>query len=274
MALGSMTMAQLGLAVSIGLIDHIGVDGAAWLRLVWAALIFVIVARPRPSSFTKAGVKTCVILGIVTGLITILFMAAIDRIPLGTASAIEFLGPLVVAVTHGKAKPTWPVLAAIGVLLLTRPWEGSIDALGVGYALAAAVCWGAYIVLTQKMGDQVEGMNGLAVSMPVAALVASVLTGPGIVTELTPRLLLAGLGIALLMPVLPIALEFLALRRLTTGAFGTLMALEPAIALLIGFVLLSQAPHWLGIIGMVMVVTAGVFAARSGERQPAPIDAP
>ncbi len=267
-----MTSVQLGLAVSVGLIDRIGVDGAAWLRLVWAALIFLILVRPRPSAFTKSSFVACVLLGIVTAGITILFMAALARIPLGTASAIEFLGPLGVAVIHGRARLLWPALAAAGVLLLTRPWEGVVDTVGILFALAAACCWAAYIVLTQHVGDEVAGINGLAVSMPVAALLATAVTGPGIVGELTPDLIAIGLGIAVLLPVIPFILELLALRRLTTAAFGTLMSLEPAIALLIGFLLLHQVPHWLGIVGIALVVAAGIGAARTGARQPVPLD--
>ena len=125
----------------------------------------------------------------------------------------------------------WALVAAVGVLCLTQPWAGTADPVGVAFALAAAACWAAYILLTQKVGEAVSGVAGLAISMPVAALVATVVAGPGVVGRLTPELLLAGLGLAILLPVVPFTLELLALRRLTTGAFGTLMALEPAFAL-------------------------------------------
>ena len=94
MATGSMVCVQVGLAVSLGLVDQIGVEGAAWLRLVWAGALLLVIVRPRPSAFTTSTFLTCVVLGVVTGTVTLLFMAAIDRIPLGTASALEFLGPL------------------------------------------------------------------------------------------------------------------------------------------------------------------------------------
>ena len=97
-------------------------------------------------------------------------MASLDRIPLGTASALEFLGPLGVAVAQGRGgrRILWPGIAAVGVVLLTDPWAGTVDPVGVLYALIAAVCWGGYILLTQRVGDGVAGINGLAVSMPVA----------------------------------------------------------------------------------------------------------
>ncbi len=266
MALTSMTCVQVGLAISVELIGRIGADGAAWLRLVWAGAIFLVIVRPRPSAFTKSSFMSCVLLGIVTAGVTILFMAALAHLPLGTASALEFLGPLGVAVAHGRARLLWPSLAAVGVVLLTRPWEGDVDFVGVLFALAAAVCWAAYIVLTQRVADQVSGVTGLSVSMPVAALVATCVAGPSLFGHLTPGLLLSGLAIAFLLPVVPFILELLALRRLTAGAFGTLMSLEPAIALVVGLLLLHQVPHALAIAGILLVVTAGVGAARTGAR--------
>jgi inner membrane transporter RhtA len=157
-------------------------------------------------------------------------------------------------------------VALIGVLLLTQPWAGTADPLGIAYALAAAGCWAAYIVLTQRVGDEVKGIAGLAISMPVAALVATIVAGPGVFGRLTPELLLIGLGLAVLLPVVPFALELLALRRLTAGAFGTLMALEPAFALLIGLAALHQVPNLLAVLGIAFVVAAGIGAERSGAR--------
>ena len=98
MAMGSMLCVQVGLAIAVTLIDRIGVEGAAWLRLAWAGVLMLVIVRPRFAAFTWATFRVCVVLGVVTAAITLLFMAAIDRIPLGTASAIEFLGPLGVAV--------------------------------------------------------------------------------------------------------------------------------------------------------------------------------
>lgn len=274
MAVTAMLSVQLGVAVAIGLIDQVGAEGAAWLRLAWAGLLFLPFLRPRSAGFTRRSVATCAALGVVTAGITLLFMAALDRIPMGTASALEFLGPLAVAVAHGRgrARVVWPGLAAIGVVLMTQPWADAVDLIGVLYALAAAVCWAGYILLTQRVGDAVSGVSGLAVSMPVAGLVATVAVGPLVFDRLTPQLLLAGLGLAVMLPAVPFALELLALRRLTTAAFGTLMSLEPAFALIIGFVVLHQVPGTAAVVGIVFVVAAGIGAARSGARA-APIPA-
>jgi inner membrane transporter RhtA len=275
MAIGSMLCVQVGLAIAVTLIDDIGVEGAAWLRLAWAGILLLLIVRPRRAAFTRSSFATCVVLGVVTAAITLLFMAALDRIPLGTASALEFLGPLGVAVAHGKGRQrlVWPGLAAVGVLLLTQPWAGAVDPIGVMFALGAALCWACYILLTQRVGDEVAGINGLAVSMPVAALVATVTVGPAVFGRMTPEILIIGIGLAILLPVVPFALELLALRKLTAAAFGTLMALEPGFAMIVGFIVLHQMPGAAGVVGICIVVAAGIGAARSGARTPPPVPA-
>ncbi|CAN5390081.1 EamA family transporter [soil metagenome] len=268
MALGAMLCVQVGLAISVSLIDRIGAEGAAWLRLAWAGVIVLVVVRPRPSAFTRRTFAACAALGVVTASITLLFMAAIDRIPLGTASALEFLGPLGVAVAVGRGgrRVLWPALAAVGVVLLTQPWAGEVDPIGVLFALGAGLGWAAYILLTQRVGDDVAGINGLAVSMPVAGLVATLAVGPSVFGRMTPELILIGVGLAVLLPVIPFTLEFLALRKLDAAAFGTLMSLEPAFAMLIGLVILHQVPGPLAVVGIAFVVAAGIGAARTGAR--------
>jgi inner membrane transporter RhtA len=274
MAVAAMLTVQVSVAGAVGLIDRIGAEGAAWLRLSAAGLLLLVLIRPRLRSFSAADLRAVALLGLATAGATVLFMAAVGRLPLGTASAIEFLGPLGVAVARGRRRAIWwPVLAGVGVLLLTSPWHGTVDLLGVAFALGAAVCWGAYIVLTQQVGDRVHGLQGLAVSMPIAAIAATFVIDGGTIGALTlPDVLLgAGLGVLLLIAY---GLEMLALRRLTTAAFGTLMALEPAMALLIGAVALHQFPDLAGAIGMALVVAAGVGATRAGARPaPAPVRA-
>ena len=267
MATVSMLCVQLGLAASVGLVDQIGATGAAWLRLFWAAVILVVIVRPRPSHFSAPALRAGIALGVVTAGVTLLFMAAVARLPLGTASAIEFLGPLGVALARSRGVGRlWALAAAAGVLCLTHPWTGTVDVVGVALALGAAGCWATYILLTQRIGDVVTGIAGLAISMPVAALVASAAVGWQVVGRLTPELLLIGVGLAILLPVVPFILELLALRRLEAGAFGTLMALEPAFALGIGFVALHQVPMPIAVAGVGLVVAAGIGAERSGAR--------
>jgi inner membrane transporter RhtA len=263
-----MLCVQLGLAASVGLFDRIGPEGAAWLRLTWAAVLFLVVVRPRPSRFSRSALLACVALGVATAGVTMLFMAAVARLPLGTASALEFLGPLGVATLRGSGhRKLWPALAAAGVLLLTEPWHGGADPVGVAYALAAAGCWAAYILLTQRVGDEVSGIGALAVSMPVAAVVATLVAAPSVIGQLSWHLLLVGLGLAVLLPVVPFVFELFALRRLTTAAFGTLMSLEPALAVIVGLVVLQQTPRLLGVLGIAFVVAAGIGAERTGTRE-------
>lgn len=271
MAVVAMTSVQLGVALSVGLFDDIGALGTAWLRLAWAGALLLVLVRPWRLRLTPRVLRACFLLGLVTAGITIFFMQAVARIPLGTASALEFLGPLGVAVVHGRGSArTWAGLAAVGVLLLTQPWSGEVDALGIVFALCAAVCWAAYILLTQHVGDAVTGLGGLAISMPAAAVVATLVLGgvegAQVIDGLTWQVLLTGLGLAVLLPLVPFALELMALRRLTAAAFGTLMALEPAIAAVIGLLVLSQLPGGLTWVGIACVVAAGVGAERSGGR--------
>jgi inner membrane transporter RhtA len=267
MAVASMSCVQLGVAASVHLSARIGAEGVVWLRLFWAAVVLLMLVRPWRMRFTRLAIGTCVALGLVTAGMTMLYMAAVTRLPLGTASALEFLGPLGVAVVRGRgAARLWALVAAVGVLMLTEPWHGGANPVGVVLALGAATGWAFYIVLTQRAGDEVSGLHALAVSMPVAAVAVTLTAGPWVLGRLTWQLLAIGLGLALLLPVIPFSLELLALRRLTTAAFGTLMSLEPAIASLIGLAVLSQVPRPGAIAGVVLIVAAGIGAEASGRR--------
>ena len=272
MAVASMSCVQLALALSVHLFGQLGPLGVAGLRLIWAGIILLILVRPRPGNFTRPDLRACCALGVVTAGLMLFFMLAIARIPLGTASALEFLGPLAVSIYGpGSGRRGWAAAAAGGVLLLTQPWHGGVDPAGIAFALAAAVCWAAYIVLTQHVGDRVTGLSGLAVSMPVAGLAALLVAAPDL-SRVTWPLLGIMLGLAVIHPVVPFTLEFLALRRLTASSFGTLMSLEPAIALLAGLLLLSQVPGPASVAGIVLVVIAGIGATRTGGRAPAAED--
>ena len=267
MAVGSMVCVQLGLALSVHLFDRLGPLGVVALRLGWAGLLLPVLVRPRPRDFTRGDLLACGVLGAVTAGLSVLFMLALARIPLATASALEFLGPLAVSLYGpGGGHKRWGMLAAIGVVLLTQPWHGGINPVGLALALGAAACWAGYILLTQHVGDNVTGLNGLAVSLPVAGAIAVLAVGRAELGKVTWPLLLIMLALALLHPVLPFSLELLALRRLTATAFGTLMSLEPAVALLAGLLLLGQLPGIAPGFGVILVVIAGIGATRAGAR--------
>lgn len=280
MVLSSMTCIQLGMAASTSLLHQIGPLGVAWLRLAWAGALLLVVVRPRPSDFSRSSLVACLALGAVTAGQTIAFLAALGRLPLGTVSALDFLGPLGVAVARGRGVTRlWALPAALGVLWLTEPWRGAVDPVGVACGLASGVCWAGYILLAQRVGDQVTGLRGLSVAMPVAGLVATAaigmagldlgglhVAGPHTFGQLTWPIAAAGLGLAVLSPVIPYALELIALRRLDAASFGVLMSAEPAIAMVVGLVGLNQVPGMGAVAGIVFVVVAGVGAERTGAR--------
>jgi inner membrane transporter RhtA len=160
------------------------------------------------------------------------------------------------------------------VVLLTEPWQGTIDAVGVGYAAGAAIGWGAYIVLTQRVGDRFAGIKGLALTVPIAAVTTAVVGIPQVAGHLNIGVIAVSIGLALLFPVLPFALEMAALRRMTHAAFGTLMALEPAFGVLIGLLVLHQKPSILKTAGILLVVAAGAGAQRGGRRHHDTTDIP
>jgi len=269
LAVTAMLSVQLGSALSVDLIAAVGPAGAAWLRLSFGALIFLAIARPPIRSVRRADVPALLALGVTTGLVTIGFLAAIERIPLGTAVAIEFLGPLTVAAVRGGngRSLVWPAVALVGVVLLTEPWQGTIDLGGVACAALAACGWAVYILLTQRVGDRFTGIGALSLTVPIAAMTAAVVGVPQAAGQLTWSVLAMAAGLAILLPVLPYALEMLALRRMTSRAFGTLMALEPAMGVLLGLLVLRQTPSAVQVAGILLVVAAGAGAQRGGRRQ-------
>ncbi|MEI6253035.1 MAG: EamA family transporter [Mycobacteriaceae bacterium] len=269
LAVTAMFCVQLGSALSLPLISQVGPAGTAWLRLTAGALIFLALARPPLLSIERRDVPALIALGVTTGLMTCLFLAAIDRIPLGTSVAIEFLGPLSVAAlrSHNRRALLWPAVALVGVLLLTEPWHGSVNIAGIGFAAGSAVGWALYIVLTQHIGDRFTGLKGLSLTTPVAAAAAAVFGVPQAAGHITVAALLAAAGLAVLLPVLPFALEMTALRHMNPAAFGTLMALEPAIGVVLGLLVLHQHLSPLQIAGIALVVSAGAAAQRNGGRR-------
>ena len=151
----------------------------------------------------------------------------------------------------------------LGVIGLTEPWQGQLNLAGVAFAATAGAGWGAYILLTQRVGAQLSGLQGLAMSLGTAAIVAAPLAAWPALRGLTPGIAAQSIGLAVLVPLLPFSLELLALRRMRVAAFGTLMALEPGIAVLIGMLVLGQLPAAWQVAGVVLVVVAGIGAQRA-----------
>lgn len=269
LAIAAMLLIQLSNALSVTVIEQVGAGGTAWLRMCFGAVLLLIIVRPNLRSIRAKDLPALLVLGLVTGFMTTFFLMAVARIPLGTAVAIEFLGPLAVAAITNKKRSAyaWPALALVGVLLLTEPWHGEIDLAGVGFALLAGVCWGLYNVFTQLVGDRYSGISGLAITIPIAAVFTTAVGLPQVLGgNPEPWVLLLAAGIALISPVISFGLEMLALRRMTHTAFGTLLAIEPAFGVIIGILVLSQAPTLMQVVGVALVVLAGAAAQRGGRR--------
>lgn len=278
MAVAAMFTVQISNALSVSVIEQVGAAGTAWLRMCFGVVFLWVIARPAIRSLRRKDLPALLALGVTTGLMTTLFLAAVERIPLGTAVAIEFLGPLTVAGLMSKHRKAliWPLLALIGVVLLTEPWYGNIDLTGVGFALGAGVCWGLYNVLTQHVGDRFSGISGLSLTIPIAALATLPFGLPQVLGgNFAWWVIPAAAGIALLSPVIAFGLEMLTLRRMSHTAFGTLLSVEPAFGIVIGLLILAQTPTPMQVVGIAVVILAAAAAQRDGGRaQPVKIQQP
>jgi inner membrane transporter RhtA len=265
LAVSAMLSVQTGAALSTHLFTALSPAGSVWLRLAIAAIILLLITRPRLRTIGWPALRGTLLLGTVTAVLSLAFIEAIARIPLGTAAAIEFLGPLGVAAvrSHRRSALAWPALALAGVIGLTEPWHGRLNLTGVAFAVAAALAWAGYILLTQRVGAQLDGLQGLALSLGTATVVAAPAAAWPALHGLTLSIAAQGLGLAVLVPLLPFAFEMLALRRMRIAAFGTLMALEPGIAAVIGLLLLGQLPAVVQVAGVILVVVAGIGAQRA-----------
>lgn len=260
---------QFGAALATTLFDDLGPSGTTLLRLLFAAGILVALWRPDPRAYGRAELRLAGLFGLVLGCMNLTFYLALDRLPLGVAVTLEFVGPLGVAVatSRRRADLAWAALAAVGIVLLADPGGGSIDPLGLVLILAAGGFWAAYILLSQRAGPSFEGGRGLAMAMVVAALVPLV---PGVVGGgsdlLRPELLAIAAGVGLLSSVIPYSLEFEALRRMPANVFGVLMSLEPGVAALAGFLVLGQALGARELVAIALVVAASIGVTRAANR--------
>ncbi|MDO9416438.1 EamA family transporter [Pararhizobium sp.] len=269
MCLLSMSSVGFGSALSASAITLYGPFGTTWLRVAMAAVILAVIVRPPVSTYSWAQWKSALIFGAAMSGMTMCFFAAIARIPLGLAVAIDFLGPLTVATfAYGLGwRLIWPLIAGMGILFLSHDGSGWIgDTAGVLFAFGAAIGWGSYIVLMKKVGTAFKGFEGLSMSLLVAAVVTMPFGLLDNATAIDSTGLLYMAGLALLVPLLPYALEMVALRRMNMSAFGILMSLEPAIGALAGFLILSQPMTVLQIFGTLLVVaaSAGATATATG----------
>ncbi|MER5320176.1 EamA family transporter [Streptosporangium roseum] len=255
---------QVGAGFAKDLFSQLPPSAVVFLRIAMGALIMGVVARPRLKGLTRVDIGLGVAFGVTLGVMNLSFYEALARLPMGIAVAIEFLGPLGVAVAASRRRLDllWVALAGSGVVLLA-PWgtaASRISWAGIGFALVAAVCWAGYILLSAAVGQRFPGTTGLSFAMIVSfLLIAPVGIGTGGADLLQPELLLIGLGVGLLSSVIPYSIELEALRRMPKQVFGILMSLEPAVAAMVGLLVLGEVldvREWAAI-GCVVVASVG-----------------
>jgi inner membrane transporter RhtA len=284
LVLAGAVSVQAGAGIAARLFDQVPPAAVTTLRL-WAAALILLCVGWRGTCRAVAGLMkrrawrdagAACSFGIALGLMNFAIYQAFARIPLGIAVTVEFLGPLAVVVAGARrlASLMWVVLAAGGVALLARGTGGHLDLAGVAFAVVSAAGWAGYILLSKATGQRLTGSSGLVIAMCVAALL---LTAPGVVVGapdmFRPGLLAIGAAIGLLSSVIPYWLEFQALRRVETRVFGVWMSLQPAVAALVGLLLLGQRlslPEWAGIC-CVVIASAGAASGngiRAGQALP------
>ena len=275
LVVAGVSSVQLGAAIAKSLFDELTPTGLVMLRLVFGALILGLLFRPRVRDRSSRELQLALAFGLTLVTMNFCFYQAIDRIPLGIAVTLEFVGPLGVALVGSRRSSDflWVALAAAGIALLAPGIGAGLDAVGVAFALGAGVLWAAYITLSIHVGRAYSGPTGLVLAMAVGALVAVPF---GIASAgsalLEPELLAAAFAVAVLSAALPWSLELEALRRMPAHVFGVLMSLEPAIGALVGFVVLGERIGGRAVTAIALVVIASAGAARGARTAPAPPD--
>lgn len=275
LVMGAIASVQIGAAIATTLFDELGPAGTVLLRTGFAAVVLVVLWRPRLRGRSAEALRVAVLFGLTLAGMNLSFYAALDRIPLGIAVTFEFTGPFLVAVAGSRRASDllWVALAAGGIVLLSPGIHGSLDVTGTLLALLAGAFWATYIVLAARVGRAFSGGQGLSIAMVVATVVllpGGIVAGGSDLGD--PGLLAAGLAVALLSSAIPYSLELEALRRLPKGTFGVLMSLEPAVAALVGLVALGQdlSANEVVAIGLVVAASAGALSA---ARTPSPVEA-
>ncbi|MFG2023366.1 DMT family transporter [Streptomyces sp. NPDC048825] len=257
---------QFGGALAVSLMSRAGALGVVSLRLVVAAVVLLVVCRPRLRGHSRADWGTVVLFGITMAAMNGLFYQAAARIPLGAAVTLEVLGPLALSVLASRRaiNLVWAGLALAGVFLLGGGGFSTLDPVGVAFALSAGAMWAAYIIFSARTGRRFPQADGLALAMAIGAVLFLPL---GIVESgaklLNPTTIALGAAVAVLSSVLPYTLELLALRRLPASTFAIMMSLEPAVAALAGFLILSQTLTVTESLAIGLVIGASMGAVRT-----------
>ena len=274
----AMASIQSGASLAKSMFPILGAQGTTTLRLIFASIIMLLILRPWRAKLTAKSLKTVIVYGIALGGMNLLFYMSLRTVPLGIAVALEFTGPLAVAIFSSRKAIdfVWIGLAITGLLLLIPLGEGAqgIDLVGTAYALGAGVCWALYILFGQKAGAD-NGVQTAALGVIIAALfiapVGIVHAGSAL---LTPALIPIALAVALLSTALPYTLEMIALTRMPTRTFGTLMSIEPAFGALSGLLFLHEVlsvTQWIAILCIIMASVGATLTMR-GHSTPVSTD--
>ncbi len=271
--IGSMASLGIGTSFAKYLFPAIGAQGTTALRVTFASIILLAVWRPWRLPLSREQAKIILFYGASLGTMNLLFYMSLRTIPLGIAIAVEFMGPLAVAMWASRKLRDfiWIGFAVLGLLLLLPIREGAsqLDLVGILYALAAAVCWALYIIFGQQAG-KMHGGQATSLGMTVAALVALPFGVAHAGLEMfNPKLLMAALGIAIMSSVIPYSLEMISLKRLPPKTFGVLLSMEPALGALAALVILGEKPtgiQWVAI-GSIIIASVGC-ALDAGRKKP------
>ena len=270
--LGGIASVQFGSAFADTMFDRAGPGGVAFLRVLLTALVLGVLVRPTIRGRSRPQLALVAAYGLVLSAMNWTFYEALHRLPLGVAVTIEFCGPLAVAVAGSRRAldAVWVLLAGGGVALLALRGGGhGVHLSGVLLALLAGALWASYILLTKRVGRSYGALEALAIGLALGTLVvlpAGLVQGGG--GLLHPAVLGGCLGVACLSTIIPYSLELVALRRLSTAAFGLLMSLEPAMAALAGVLVLGQRLTAVLAVAVVMVIVASVGSTLSARRGP------
>jgi inner membrane transporter RhtA len=271
LVVGAIASVQFGASLAATLFQRLGAGGTVSVRLLSAAIVLLVLWRPRLPGHTRHELLLAAVFGLVLAGMNLSFYEALARIPLGVAVAIEFVGPLAVAVagSHRWLDLAWVALALAGILALTHGGGHALNSLGIVLALIAGCLWGAYILLNARLGQAFEGSTGVALAMGVAAFVALPVGIASAGTHLLePSALALGSAVGVLSSAIPYSLEVEALRRIAAPTFGVLMSLEPAMAALAGLVVLGQELSARALLGIALVIVASVGASRRATEAP------
>ena len=262
---------QVGAATATHLFADLGPAGAVFLRIGISAVLLCLAWRPSFDRRVRENAGLLLLYGLVIGAMNLSFYHAIARIPLGIAATIEFMGPLAVAVATSRRLRDflWIALALGGALLLVPDIGERLDPLGLGFAVLGAAGWASFILLSIRVGRAFERGSGLALGMVVAAVLLVPIGGRGAaVAFMEPELLAIAFAVAVFSTAIPFSLEFEALKRIPPRVYGVLVAMEPAIAVIVGIVLLDQSLTLRTGLAVALVTTAAVGITLFDGRRP------